>query len=241
MRCILDLTACEPAYGLAVDEALLRQSSAGAIPVFRAWINRRAVVFGRSQIAAEEADLDACRRLGIPVLRRISGGGAVVHHPGNLNLTLIVPGRDRLGAVLDTFEFLGSIVATVLTLLGVPIISRGNALMTHEGRKLGGAAQARRHAVLWHTTLLLHADTIPMEALLRALRPDYHPSRVASRPSPTTTLAELSEEPVAAQRLASEVAAAFAVALHERHTPSALTAEEEALAYASAATGEAPP
>jgi len=241
MRCILDLTPCEPAYGLAVDEALLHPSPARAIPVFRAWINRRAVVFGRSQIGAEEADLEACRSLGIPVLRRISGGGAVVHHPGNLNLTLVVPGRDRLGAVLDTFEFLGGIVAAALTPLGVSIVSRGNALMTHDGRKLGGAAQARRHGVLWHTTLLLQADTIPMEALLRALRPDYHPSHVASRPSPTTTLAELLEEPVAPQWIASEVAAAFAVALHERHTPSALTAEEAAWAFARAAAGEAPP
>ncbi len=41
-----------------------------------------AVVIGHGQTAAEEADLAACRRDGIAVIRRRGGGGAVVLMPG---------------------------------------------------------------------------------------------------------------------------------------------------------------
>lgn len=228
MRRILDLTVRPPAEGLALDESLLRcvGSGAGAESVFRAWIDDRAVVVGRSQRASEEANLERCAREGIPVISRISGGGAVVHHPGNLNLTLVHPRPSSIGTVAAVYERFGSVVTGALGRLGIPVVSRGNDLLSPTGAKVGGAAQARRRGLLWHSTLLLFADRIPMEQLLSALQPGYAPSRVASRPSPTTTLDALAPSLPSPEEIARSIGSAFAEALGEPLRSSDYTEEE---------------
>ena len=46
------------------------------------------VVVGRSSRLDEEVHLDACRAAGVPVLRRPSGGAAIVSGPGCLMYAL---------------------------------------------------------------------------------------------------------------------------------------------------------
>ena len=60
--------------------------------------------------------LDACRDDGVPVLRRFSGGGAVVLGPGCLNyaVALSLVSRPELADVAASFQFiLGRIVAAL--------------------------------------------------------------------------------------------------------------------------------
>ena len=75
----LDLTSFRPpAENLALDEALLDEAEASATPAetLRLWEPRRPmVVVGRSSQFHVEVRLDACRELGIPVLRRQRRGG----------------------------------------------------------------------------------------------------------------------------------------------------------------------
>ncbi len=191
LRLITQLGPLCPAEGLAHDEALLEGVRLGRPDTVRFWVNDRAVVIGRSQAAADEVDLDRAAALRVPVLRRISGGGAVVHYPGNLNLSLLMGDARGLGGVRHTFEAVGEAIAAGLIDLGIRPVVEGNRLL-FDGRKVGGAAQARRGgALLYHTTLLLLPDRLPMETLLRALRPGYAPARMASRPHPTASLHEL--------------------------------------------------
>ena len=77
----LDLTLPTPAENLACDEALLDWCDGGASAegILRLWEAREPfIVLGYANHAAAAADLDACRAHGIPVLRRCSGGGAVL-------------------------------------------------------------------------------------------------------------------------------------------------------------------
>src|SRR6188768_2218257 len=81
----LDLTLPTLAENLALDEALLDEAEASGGPAecLRFWESAElAVILGRSSRAAMEADLEACRTDNVPVLRRCSGGCAVVIGPG---------------------------------------------------------------------------------------------------------------------------------------------------------------
>ena len=80
----LDLTLPTPAENLALDEALLEEAESAARPTetLRIWEpSEPMVVVGRSSQAGVEVRLDRCCELGIPVLRRTSGGAAIVTGP----------------------------------------------------------------------------------------------------------------------------------------------------------------
>jgi lipoate-protein ligase A len=169
-RFIADDGRREPRHNLAVDEALAR--TAGPEPALRFWRNDRCVILGRFQVADAEVDLGAAHRLGVPVYRRFTGGGAVYHDAGNLNVSLVAP-RDhplverRLGAGLQ--ELYGAVLeplAAAVRTLGIPAGAARRGLFVG-GRKLGGvAAWVGGRTVLVHTTLLVDADLVTLERVL---------------------------------------------------------------------------
>ena len=93
----LDLTLPSPAANLACDEVLLDACEEGSGPeVLRFWEPREYfVVAGFSNSVVREANLEACRHIGVGVFRRCSGGGTVLQGPGCLNysLALKIAGR----------------------------------------------------------------------------------------------------------------------------------------------------
>ena len=94
----LDLTLPTLAENLALDESLLDEAEAAARPLetLRLWEARQhGVVVGRSSRVAAEVRSEVCRDLGMPVLRRISGGAAVVIGPGCLMYGLVLSLRLR--------------------------------------------------------------------------------------------------------------------------------------------------
>ena len=190
MRLIVDLDPGEPALGLARDEALLESTCSSKEGVARLWINRPAAIIGRSQAIGAEIDLAGARAEGLAVLRRISGGGAVLHYPGNLNVSVSVstePAAESVGAVFA--RWIGA-VRDGLRILTPSVASSGNRLLVGD-RKLGGAAQARRRGgILFHTTVLVGPCGWPMDRFLRAHRAGYRTDRVASRPESTLCLSE---------------------------------------------------
>ncbi|MCD5416038.1 lipoate--protein ligase family protein [Candidatus Bipolaricaulota bacterium] len=188
LRLIRALTPAPPAAGLALEEALFASILRSGNDTLRLWVNDRAVVIGRSQSAAAEVEMDRAKELDIPVLRRISGGGTVYHHPGNLNLSLFLVDGRSLGQVEETFISVGRAIAHIFSELGIHASPCGSSLFI-AGKKVGGAAQSRRgNALLYHTTLLVSPDTIPMATLLRAMRPGYIPIGLPSRPHEVTSL-----------------------------------------------------
>ena len=210
IRLICDPAPIDPRFGLALDEALFERARMAGANTVRVWVNARAVVIGRSQAIAAEVDLEAADRLKIPVLRRISGGGAVYHHPGNLNLSLCLSDAGRLGGVNQAFHRIGKAIADGLSSVGIRVNPVENRLIVG-GRKVGGAAQARRgKALLYHTTLIVRPDSIPMERLLCALRPGYRTPAVPSHPFPTASLSEIIGEEVPLEQVG--VAAAVGIA-----------------------------
>src|SRR5437867_1956301 len=92
MKC-LDHTDFTPEENLACDEALLEHCEAGRCEgVLRFWEPAgHFVVVGYGNSVRSEVRAEVCGALGIPILRRCTGGGAVVQGPGCLSYALALP------------------------------------------------------------------------------------------------------------------------------------------------------
>ena len=82
-------TSTNPYFNLALEEYLLKEFSLHD-DLFYVWRNDPCVVVGRNQNPFNEIHLNYADRHHIPVIRRISGGGAVYHDLGNINFTYIM-------------------------------------------------------------------------------------------------------------------------------------------------------
>lgn len=153
----------DPAWNLALDEYLLTAFTDEALTL---WRNGPSVIIGKNQNAMEEIDLDFVRTHQIPVVRRLTGGGAVFHDLGNINYTLVQ--ACQAGDFNNYAKFTRPIVDFLAT-LGVQAELSGRNDLLIDGQKFSGNAQAVRGGrILHHGTLLFSAD---LSRLTGALRP----------------------------------------------------------------------
>jgi lipoate-protein ligase A len=181
----LDRVFATPEEELACDEVLLdicEEDTAGE--VLRVWQPRtRFVVLGYTNEAAREVNLAACTAEGVPLYRRTTGGGTIVQMPGCLNYAVVMrqDGDPALGGIDGTNRFiLGRIAGALSAHTGKPVVLRGQTDLCIGERKIAGNAQRRRsRALLFHGTLLLHADIQGIERLLPfpSAQPDYRRDR----------------------------------------------------------------
>ncbi|HET6573527.1 MAG TPA: biotin/lipoate A/B protein ligase family protein [Fimbriiglobus sp.] len=181
-----------PALNVALDEVLADRVAKGACPpTLRFWRwSGQAVIIGRCQSVANEVDRDAANAMGVQVVRRLTGGGAMFLQPhGAITYSLVLPESAMAGlSIRQSYEVCEAWVIRGLRSLGVdahhvPI----NDIACSEG-KIGGAAQARRRGVvLHHTTIAYDMDPGEMVKVLRIgrekLRDKATPS-AAKRVSP---------------------------------------------------------
>ena len=182
----LDLTLDSPAENIALDEALLEEAEQcnHSREVFRIWESPQwMVVIGRSSRVASEIDLDSCRRDDVPVLRRGSGGTAIVAGPGCLMYALILSYelRPQLRSIDTAHQFvLNPLAANLAELL--PGIHREGLSDLVTGDKLkfsGNSMRCRRKYLLYHGTILCD---FPLRRISRYLatpprQPEYRKGR----------------------------------------------------------------
>lgn len=169
----LDLTFADAASNLACDEALLQyyEESRPDEGLLRVWEPKQYfVVLGHSNKIAAEVNRSSCVRDGIPMLRRVSGGGTVLQGPGCLNYSLILHGkRCGLGSIQEAFDYvLARHCRTLQRLIGLEVSVEGTSDLAVGGRKCSGNAQYRkREYLLIHGTFLLSFDLSLIERYLR--------------------------------------------------------------------------
>jgi len=160
-RFIID--GADDAYAnVALEEAILTHNEG---LVVRIWENERSVVIGRSQLARYETNLEQCAAEGIPIVRRITAGGAVYNGPGNLNWSLFTAREYKeggLGYIWDVhavFRMGASLVSRAAEGCGVKTWLEEPNRIASAGGKVGGmAAYISSRGLLCHGTLLLDAD-----------------------------------------------------------------------------------
>jgi len=155
----------DPHVNLALEEYCVRHL-VDETPALLLYVNDPCVVLGKNQNPLEEIDLALVRERGITVARRISGGGAVWHDPGNLNFAFVVPYRP--GTPLRRREFVAPVVRA-LRRMGIPAEAGERSDILVDGRKISGGAQfASARSALGHGTLLFDANLDELRAFLDA-------------------------------------------------------------------------
>ncbi len=225
---------------MARDEALSERS---ARPVVRFYAFRPATLsLGRFQPAAS-VDIEAARRDGLAVVRRPTGGQAVLHD-NELTYSVVLPrGRVRDLRKREVYRFVSEVLAEGLARFGIRAaftLQRSGSprnpdcfattgeyeLATADGRKLIGSAQATtRRACLQHGSIPLDGSFRRISAYLRS-----NPGGSGRTPA---SIGEEIGRPVSLEEAAAVFAEVFARRVGTE--TSALSPEEEALARSLAA------
>jgi len=240
-------------WNMAVDEAIARQTALGVVPPtvrFYAW-QPACVSLGRHQPVAE-IDLAACRRDGIDVVRRPTGGRAILH-TDELTYSVAGPADHPLlrGNVLDVYLRLSRGLLLGLQQLGVAVdkapgetrpppdvsavcfeVPSAYEIIDATGRKLIGSAQTRRRDwVLQHGALPLEGDVSRLTRYLAlpAAEREKLRCRLLSR---ATTLREALGRPVRWEEAATALADGFRQALGIQFSEETVSEAEIALARA---------
>jgi lipoate-protein ligase A len=173
------------AYNMAFDEELLARAQTGeTMPVLRfyAW-EPAAVSLGRFQAMKSSVNAEACKRLGIDIVRRVTGGRAVLHR-NELTYSIVARTDHPLfpQTVLGTYKVIAAGLVAGLRILGLPaeMVTRGDGQaslvqkrpkeascfsspswyeIVVQGRKIAGSAQRRAgSAFLQHGSILIDYD-----------------------------------------------------------------------------------
>ena len=165
--------AVSPRMNLALDEVLTSRVGEGRRrPTLRIWEwDESAVVIGSFQSYRNEVDPEGASKHGFEVVRRISGGGAMLMAAGQIiTYSLYVPASLVAGMTFaDSYAFLDDWVLQALRSLGIDAVYQPLNDIASPTGKIGGAAQKRlaNGGVLHHATLSYDIDGQVMTEVLR--------------------------------------------------------------------------
>lgn len=173
----------DPHFNLAAEEYLFQERKEDFL-VFS--VNNPSVIIGKHQVAHREVNTRFTEKKNIPVLRRISGGGAVYHDRGNLNFAFIRQSEN--GKQVD-FRYYTKPVTDFLRSEGITATFEGKNDLTVDGLKISGNAEhVFRERVLHHGTLLFDASIENMRNSLKQSGDHYSSKGVESNRSSVTNL-----------------------------------------------------
>ncbi len=182
---LLDLTLDTPAENLALDEALLEEAEASGTMVgtLRLWEPRQhMVVVGRSSRVELEVNREACEAQGIPILRRSSGGAAIVTGPGCLMYSVVLSYAEHpaLRSIDKAHRFVLDRNAQAINEVVSGAEYCGLSDLAIDGRKFSGnSLRCKQSHLLYHGTLLYD---FPLDLIGECLKspprqPEYRAER----------------------------------------------------------------
>jgi lipoate-protein ligase A len=224
----LDVSYDSAFKNLALEEALARTaSSTGFLPTVRFWTNVPTVVLGRFQEASSEVDLDLCESSGVPIVRRFTGGGAVFHDKGTLNITIVT--NSALGLrVKELHEKYGHFLMESLENTGLDCsFSPPNSILV-DGKKLCGAAAALGTGyAVWHASILVTTDIALLESVLAPSKISVPTRFVRSNWKPVTTIAAALDGTTDVEKIRSLLAQSFKTRYDSKLASGRLSDDEE--------------
>lgn len=181
----------DPHYNLALEEYLFDTVQDD---LFMLWQNGPSVIIGKNQNAYTEVNLRYTEQHGIPVVRRMTGGGAVYHDLGNVNYTFLSCSKNGEKG----FLYFTRPIVDALRGMGADVAFSGrNDITTATGEKISGNARWEKNGrIMHHGTLLYDSDLSVLEKAL-LVHPDKMKSKgIESVKSRVTNIRQLISEPL---------------------------------------------
>lgn len=239
------------AENMAVDEALLLTMSGqeDPLPVLRFYGWRPAALsLGYAQSYAKEVDEEVCRCEGIDIVRRPTGGRAVLHQY-ELTYSVIAPERDPnvSGTVIESYLKISKALLRAFQALGVPAemaacggtVGAASAAcfdapswyeLVVGGRKLVGSAQMRKEGMLLqHGSILLHMDSDLLFRLLKFNSEAIRQKMLRNFKAKACALDEVSGRSIGREEIEREICAGFCEIMKINLCQSMLTRQEKYL------------
>ncbi|MGQ9722146.1 MAG: lipoate--protein ligase family protein [Candidatus Jordarchaeum sp.] len=168
----LDLEVIDPPTSGAVGEAILLARSKNMVTdtLFLYQRDPPACSIGYFQAVENVVDVEECKKLGIDISRRITGGGAIYSDKQNLTYNIVVSEDNKKipRDILKSYEVLCRGVVEGLKMLKLDAIFKPVNDILIDGRKISGSSQTRRKkVVLHHGTLLVKTDIETMANVLK--------------------------------------------------------------------------
>ncbi|MBV7274072.1 lipoate--protein ligase [Clostridiaceae bacterium UIB06] len=132
---------------------------------FMLWRNEPCILIGKNQNTLSEINIDYVNKNKLPVVRRMTGGGAIFNDLGNLNFTFI--SNNSGNGFADFQKFTYPIIRALKKLSIDAKLSGRNDLMIGEKKFSGNAQYSYKNKILHHGSMLFSAD---MTNLAQALK-----------------------------------------------------------------------
>lgn len=206
-----------PYYNLAVEQYLMERVAAEEVILYL-WQNAPTVVIGRNQSPYLECTPNYLASMGIHLVRRLSGGGAVYHDLGNLNFSFLA----QKGSYNVQKQL--AVVAAACESLGIPVQCTGrNDIVSGDRKFSGNAFYEHNQRCCHHGTLLVNVDMAAMEKCLTPSKAKLSAKGIASVRSRVVNLKDLRPE-LTIEELAGQMKLAFAAVYGV--TPTRLSGED---------------
>lgn len=224
-------------WNMGVDSALLECASTPVLRLY-GW-NKPTLSIGYAQKPETDVNLAFLKAENIPLVRRPTGGRAILHWD-ELTYAVVIPSHSRFfGSLPEMYATIAGPIRNALTRLGLPLDDGGRTAgirnnpccfatrLGHEisvnGRKIVGSAQRRlKTAALQHGSIVLSIDAERYANCLNF-------TDVAKRNASLALLGGMNDfatRPITRDELATAVVEAFAKTLGVEFEDSRLTEEE---------------
>lgn len=181
----------DPYYNHALEEYFLKNSQEEC---FILWRSSPCILIGKNQNAYSEINIDYVKEHKLPVVRRLSGGGAIFNDLGNILFGFI--SNNPTNTFADFERFTKPIIAA-LRELGINAVLSGRNDITIDGKKFSGNAQAKHgNRIIHHGSILYSSNMSDLSAALNVRPIKFQDKSIKSVASRVTNISEHLENPM---------------------------------------------
>jgi len=168
---LLQSQKLDPEENLKIEECILNLSFRPFAGILRLWQNKPCVIIGKFQKEEYEVNIPYAKNKGIPIIRRITGGGTVYHDLGNLNITFC---KRRDDFIFSNYFFeeargiTGIISRAIEDLVKEDIeIDKRNAIFLNRKKVLGSSIAITNEKFFYHASLLVNSDLTELKKVIK--------------------------------------------------------------------------
>ena len=215
---------------MALDETLLNLKDKGKISnTLRLYaFVPSAVTIGYSQKINEVVDIKYTEERNIPIVRRITGGGAVYHDQnGEITYSIISDTDDMPNNIQETFEKVCQGIVYALKEFKLEARFEPVNDVVANGKKISGSAQIRKKkALLQHGTIMYNTDIVTLGRLFKVPREKLTRHGAETIFDRVTTISRELNRTVTKKEVIESLIKGFSKALHTKFQQCEISNEE---------------